>query len=64
MNDEYLRPSQLAAALGISVRTLCRWNLERKAPPRIRVGRVVLYRREAVEVWLRKKENGSVGASV
>jgi excisionase family DNA binding protein len=63
MNDKYLTPRQLAAELGISLRTLCRWNLLRKAPTCSRVGNLVLYRREAVDQWLRANESMTPGTS-
>ena len=63
MNDDYLRPSQLADELGISPRTLARWVLERKAPNVVRVGRLVFFRREAVDAWLRKNESTDIERS-
>ena len=63
MNDEYLRPIQLAKELGISLRTLNRWTLERKAPTRTKVGNLVLFRREAIDRWLRENETGGVRVS-
>lgn len=44
--------AQLARSLGISTRTLDRLHVNRKGPPRVRVGRKVLYRRESVLTWL------------
>ena len=53
---EFLTPSQLAAELSISERTLHRWHTARQGPPRVVLGRVVLYRRQSVLAWLESKE--------
>jgi len=41
-----------AVELGVSVRTLRRWNNRPDAPKRVRRGRQLLYRRSDVERWL------------
>ena len=52
----YLTPEQLAAELGVCERTLTRWHVARVGPPRLTIGRRLLYRRIAVEEWLRRRE--------
>jgi excisionase family DNA binding protein len=52
----WLTRGELAAELGVSVDTLGRWEARRSGPPCVRAGRKVLYRRQAVQDWLRKKE--------
>ena len=47
---------ELADELGRTVRTLQRWRSERTGPPFIRLGRQILYRREAVREWLKSLE--------
>ncbi|WP_442785939.1 helix-turn-helix domain-containing protein [Methylobacterium sp. C25] len=47
---------ELAVALSIHVRTLDRWHLERRGPPRITIGRRILYREAAVNEWLQANE--------
>jgi predicted DNA-binding transcriptional regulator AlpA len=42
----------LAAELGVSVRTLRRWNKRPDAPPRVKAGRRHMYRRADVERWV------------
>ena len=55
--EGYLRTEELAAQLGLSRRTLGRWQANRKGgPPRIRVGRTVLYSVESVRQWLASQE--------
>jgi predicted DNA-binding transcriptional regulator AlpA len=53
----FLRRDELAKHLGLSPRTIDRWQALRDAPPRIHVGRTVLYRIEAVREWLQSKEH-------
>lgn len=48
----FLNGRQLAAALGVSRRTLTTWN-QRRIIPSIRVGRVLRYELEAVKTALR-----------
>ena len=56
MNPQILTPTELAERLGVSARTLSRWHLLRKGPPRVQVGRLITYRIEAVERWLQANE--------
>lgn len=51
---------QLSAELGVSADTLCRWHGLRIGPPCSRVGKRMLYRREAVREWLVNRERGPV----
>lgn len=53
---EYATPEQLAAELGISVRTLHRWHTARQGPPRVVLGRVIFYRRSSVLAWIESRE--------
>jgi excisionase family DNA binding protein len=54
--NDYLTPTQLAHELGVSLRTVVRWNSRRQGPPQTRVGRRVLYRLASVKAWLAKHE--------
>jgi excisionase family DNA binding protein len=45
-------PDQLAAELGIPVKTLAEWRSRHLGPVYLRVGRHVRYRREAIDAWL------------
>jgi hypothetical protein len=56
--EGYLTPTQLAAQIGCCEKTLHRWDAARIGPPRVHVGRKVMYRREAVAEWLIKRERG------
>jgi hypothetical protein len=50
--SEHMEDSELATDLKKSPRTLARWRRLREGPPFLRVGRRILYRREAVKNWL------------
>ena len=54
--DGYLTPAETATELGVSVRTLERWHLLRKGPPRTELGKRIYYRRDAVRAWMRGQE--------
>ena len=46
----------LADALSVTGDTLGRWEARRFGPPCVRAGRMVLYRRRAVQDWLAAQE--------
>lgn len=50
--DGFLTEAELAKELGISTRTLIRWRRLREGPPITRLGRRILYHRQAVAKWL------------
>jgi len=52
----YVTRKQLAAQLGRDERTLQVWEQRRIGPPLTRVGKQVLYRVDAVRVWLAAQE--------
>ena len=54
--SDYFTREQLASVLGKNVRTLDRWHTARIGPPRVSIGRMVLYRIESVRTWLRSRE--------
>lgn len=61
MSDDLLTPSELAAMLGMSVRTLANWRSTGKGPPYLKIGveppeghqdrRKVRYQRAVAERW-------------
>ena len=69
--DELLSPTELAEALGISVRTIYNWRVRKVGPPGLKVGRHVRYRKADVESWLAAQAakeqaaepNGSIASS-
>jgi excisionase family DNA binding protein len=60
--SEYSSPAELASELRISQRTLDRWVSIGEGPPRVTIGRKVLYRRDAVAAWMRSRERKPVAA--
>jgi hypothetical protein len=52
----WISRKDLADALGVTVDTLGRWEARRFGPPCVRAGRMVLYRRAAVQDWLAAQE--------
>lgn len=57
----FVTPDDLALTLGISQRTLARWHARRIGPARCVVGRLVLYRVDAVRDWLSGLERAPPG---
>ena len=54
--EGYLNEEQTAARLAVKVQTLRVWASRRKGPPRTVIARRPIYRREALEAWLRSRE--------
>lgn len=54
--EGYLRREELAQQFGLSPRTIDRWEALRQGPPRVCVGRTILYNIESVREWLRSRE--------
>lgn len=54
--DDWMARAELADVLGVTSDTLARWETRRIGPPCVRIGRKVLYRREAVQKWLQDQE--------
>jgi excisionase family DNA binding protein len=54
--DGYLTPAQLAQQLGVTTRTLLRWEVQRIGPVRTVYGRQVRYRVSSVATWLESRE--------
>jgi predicted DNA-binding transcriptional regulator AlpA len=55
--DGYLRREELAQQFGVSPRTIDRWHSLRNGPPRISIGRTILYRLDSVHEWLQEQES-------
>ncbi|AZD10310.1 hypothetical protein C4K26_4931 [Pseudomonas chlororaphis] len=61
---DLLTPDQVAAALGLSHRTLAAWRSSRRNPlPYVKVGSRVRYRLKDVSAWLESRTH-STAASV
>ena len=57
---EYLLTREVAQLLRAPESTVRYWRHIRSGPPSIKVGRRVLYRREAVAAWLAAREQAEV----
>jgi predicted DNA-binding transcriptional regulator AlpA len=54
--EGFLRREQLAQQFGFSPRTIDPWEALRKGPPRVCVGRTILYKIQSVREWLSSQE--------
>lgn len=54
--DGFLRREELAQQFGLSARTISRWEALRIGPPRVCVGRTILYNITSVREWLVSRE--------
>ena len=54
--ENYLSREEFARQVGKDVRTVIRWELQRRAPKRTKIGRSVYYSKRAVEQWLSEQE--------
>jgi hypothetical protein len=58
---DFFSEAELSKILRKCTRTLRRWHLLRIGPPRITIGRMILYRKSSVTAWLQGNEQ--VGAA-
>lgn len=54
--EGFLRREELAQQLGLSPRTIDRWEALRIGPPRVHIGRTILYSIQSVREWLLSRE--------
>ena len=59
----YVTADRLAATLGVTVRTLARWDAARIGPPKIKVGKLVLFDLAKLPAWLAARETEPVRAA-
>jgi hypothetical protein len=52
----YVTAERLASMLGVTVRTLARWNASRIGPPKISIGKTVLFDLAKLPDWLATRE--------
>lgn len=50
--DGYMTADELAGELHLAISTLKGWRVRKTGPPYIKVGRDILYSRDAVRHWL------------
>lgn len=56
IRDLYNSKVEQARELNVSTRTLDRWWAERRGPPRTKIGKQVMYRKDSTAKWLLSKE--------
>jgi hypothetical protein len=61
--DDHFTPEALAHWFHITRRTIDRWDVLRIGPPRIVVGRTILYKKSSVEQWLASREEKPVSSN-
>src|SRR4051812_36988535 len=59
----YAAAERVAEMFGVTPRTLARWDNARIGPPKIKVGKLVLYDLSKVPEWLATRETGSARTS-
>jgi hypothetical protein len=52
----YVTPQRLSKMLNVSVRTLARWNARRIGPPKITIGKKILFDVAKLPDWLTTRE--------
>jgi excisionase family DNA binding protein len=57
LTDRLLGPEEVAAFLGVPLRTIYRWRSQREGPRGYRVGRHVRYRLVDIERWLEDRSD-------
>lgn len=61
---DFAEEREVARLAGLSPRTLKRWRDMRSGPPFVKLGRKILYRRDAVSAWLLSREQIQPRASI
>lgn len=56
--DHYVNRHELAALLGVSWRTVYRYEEERDGLPSVMIGRRKMYNLDSVKEWLGRRERG------
>ncbi len=60
---DYVSRDDLAAKLGITVKTLVRWQNDGKGPPVTYLGRAPFYSIPSFEKWLKAQERAAEGST-
>ena len=60
---QYVSAQRLASMLEISVRTLSRWDAARIGPPKIKVGKLILFDLGKLTEWLASRESRPTAAA-
>jgi excisionase family DNA binding protein len=63
MSTEWTGIEELAAELGVPVRTIYAWRTKKLGPPGYKLGKHIRFRREDVEAWLEQHAETGAGAA-
>lgn len=55
-DSDLISERELSRLLGKSLRTIRRWSVERRGPPKVKLAKSVFYRRESVLKWIAERE--------
>ncbi|MBC2883573.1 helix-turn-helix domain-containing protein [Campylobacter sp. Marseille-Q3452] len=59
LENQYIKDEEVAEALNVTPDTLAKWRMKNNNGPKlpyVKIGRSIMYRREAIEKWLRENE--------
>ena len=57
--ENYVSRREFATQLGKAERTIIRWEIQRRAPKKTKIGRTIYYSRKSIENWLKGREEGA-----
>ncbi len=57
--ENYVSRREFANQLGKDERTVIRWEIQRRAPKRTKIGRSVYYSQKNIETWLKGREEST-----
>ena len=59
LENQYIKDKEVAKALNVTPNTLAKWRMKNSAGPKfafVKIGRNIMYRRDAIEKWLQENE--------
>ena len=57
--ENYVSRREFAKQLGKNERTVIRWEIQRRAPKKTKIGRSVYYSKRAIEIFLAEREESA-----
>jgi predicted DNA-binding transcriptional regulator AlpA len=57
--ENYVSRREFAEQLGKDERTVIRWEIQRRAPKRTKIGRSVYFSRKSIQDWLKAQEESA-----
>jgi len=59
LENQYIGDKEVAEALNVTTNTLAKWRMKSSSGPKfvfVKIGRSIMYRRDAIEKWLREND--------